>query len=155
MKIDIKDLLQSRTERQCKDCLKVGTIVGLYPFKTNLHVYRKCETDGCENNFDYNNGKQWCEVKPYEDYSSTELREILKWVTETKGVVHMFDGGKVVVGWNGEERLRFQRLDPKNDNNPEDFMLTRDYASMRIRAVLKEADARVKKISDAKNTTGV
>lgn len=149
MKINLKELLPSKTERQCVDCLKVGAIVGLYPFSTNLHVYRKCETEECENNFDNNNGKQWCEIKPYEDYSATELREILKWVTETKGIVHMFDGGEVVEGWNGDDLWRFQRLDPKNDHNPDDFMPKRDYASMRIRAVLQHADSRKIKLAEA------
>jgi hypothetical protein len=43
MKVNIRDLMP-KAERQCKACLKIGKIVGLQPFTTNLHVYRKCET---------------------------------------------------------------------------------------------------------------
>ena len=154
MKIDLPDLLPKK-ENQCKYCSKTGTIVGLAPFSTNLHVFRKCETDGCENNFDHNNGKQWSEVKPYKDYSSTELREILKWIDANNGViVNMFEGNNVVVGWDGNKQWRFQRLDQNNDNNPADFMPQQEYAIMRIKEVLNEADARVSKLSNAKSNTG-
>jgi hypothetical protein len=148
--MNIRDLIPLRTERQCKACLKIGTIVGLEPYTSKLHVHRKCTTDGCENNFDHNNGKEWSEVKPYDEYSSSELKEILHWIAGQKDVVYRFEGKKVVVGWDGDKPWRFQRLDQNIKDNPADYMPQKEYAIRRIEEVLNEADARVSKLSDAK-----
>jgi hypothetical protein len=64
----------------------------------------------------------------------------------------MFEGKNPVVGWDGNKPWRFQRLDQENDHNPEDFMPVREYAIMRIRSVLEEADARVGKLLNASNS---
>ncbi len=149
MKIDLTIIGNKRTQMQCKDCLKAGKIVGLFPFERKLHVYRKCATEGCENNFDQNNGKQWSEIERYEDFSSNELREILKWVNETLEIVHMFEGNKVVIGWDGDRPWKVCESDKKFGLSGKDFVPIREYASIRIRSILQEADSRVSKLSEA------
>jgi hypothetical protein len=152
------DIIDARPKRKCGVCGKVGEIVGLDPYDTNLTVHRVCNTEDCENNFRNNNGKEWGGAFPYEVYTSNELREILKWIENTGDkIVPRFEGSEIVVGWNGRERHRFQRIDLKNDNNPLDFMTKAEFTSRKIKEVLEAADGRERQLSDASakwNTEG-
>jgi hypothetical protein len=152
LKIDnLSDVLKppkADLARFCPRCERIGTIVGLELFCTNLFVHRKCSTSECENNFDVNNGKQWAEIKPYGDYSSDELREILDWMDDNP-VSFMFEGKKEVLGWDTKVLHELTESDKKKGKNLPDFISNGEYASMRIREILDAADARAGKLSEA------
>ena len=149
MKVDIRDLRGLKAKRNCEYCQRIGTIEGLEPYTTNLFVHRRCDSD-CVNNFE-NNGKQWVEIMPYEEYSSEELRELIDWVEKTKEVVYRFEGKRFVVGWDGDRPHKLGVADQKRGLG-EGFLTEREYVLIRMKAVLREADNRAAKIRDLKRT---